>query len=44
MNWREQVENDYWTINACGVDSEEELWKKADTEEDAGDFQTDWVC
>jgi hypothetical protein len=44
VNWWEQTENEYWTVNASGVDGEEELWKKADTEEDAGDFQTEWVC
>ena len=30
--------------NALGGAGWEELWKKADTEEDAEDFQTDWSC
>ncbi|CAI9631512.1 hypothetical protein GT037_003151 [Alternaria burnsii] len=44
VNWWEQVENDSWSVNVSGVDGGEELWKKADTEEDAEDFQTDWSC
>ncbi|KAH7082422.1 hypothetical protein FB567DRAFT_106384 [Paraphoma chrysanthemicola] len=44
VNWWEQVENDSWDVNASGVDGGEELWKKADTEEDAEDFQTNWSC
>lgn len=44
VNWWEQVENDCWSVNASGVDGGEELWKKADTEEDAEDFQTNWSC
>jgi hypothetical protein len=44
VNWWEQVENDSWSVNASGVDGGEEPWKKADTEEDAEDFQTNWSC
>jgi hypothetical protein len=44
VNWWEQVENDSWSVNVSGVDGGEELWKKADTKEDAEDFQTDWSC
>lgn len=44
VNWWEQVENDSWSVNASGVCGGEELWRKADTEEDAEDFQTDWSC
>jgi hypothetical protein len=44
VNWWEQVENDSWSVNASGVDGGEELWKKADTEEGAEDFQTNWSC
>jgi hypothetical protein len=44
VNWWEQVENDSWSVNASGVDGGEEPWKKADTEEDAENFQTSWSC
>jgi hypothetical protein len=44
VNWWEQVENDSWSVKASGVDGGEELWKKADTKEDAEDFQTTWSC
>jgi len=39
INWWEQVENDSWRVDENGVAGGDELWKKADTEEDAEDFK-----
>ncbi|KAI4653398.1 hypothetical protein J4E93_001164 [Alternaria ventricosa] len=39
INWWEQVENDSWDVDENGVAGGDELWKKADTEEDAEDFK-----
>ncbi|KAI4955805.1 hypothetical protein J4E91_000012 [Alternaria rosae] len=42
VNWWEQVENDAWGVDENGVAGGDELWKKADTEEDAEDFKIQW--
>jgi hypothetical protein len=44
VNWWEQIENNYWTIDEHGVAGGEDLWRKADTEEDAEHFKTEWSC
>ncbi|KAI4647021.1 uncharacterized protein J4E78_008993 [Alternaria triticimaculans] len=42
LNWWEQVENDSWAVDKNGVAGGGELWKKADTEQHAEDFQIEW--
>jgi hypothetical protein len=42
VNWWEQVENESWPVDENGVAGGEELWRKADTEEDAEDFKIEW--
>jgi hypothetical protein len=42
VNWWEQVEDESWLVDENGVAGGEELWRKADTEEDAEDFQIEW--
>lgn len=44
VNWWEQLENSYWTVDEHGVAGGEQLWRRADTEEDAEDFKTEWAC
>jgi hypothetical protein len=43
-NWSEQIENKHWEVDATGVAGESAIWKKADTEAHAEDFQPGWDC
>jgi hypothetical protein len=44
VNWWEQIENEWWSVDETGVVGGEELWKRADTEEHAEHFKADWAC
>lgn len=43
-NWWEQVENENWHVDANGVVGGEDVWREADREENAEDYQTEWSC
>jgi len=43
-NWWERVENEDWQIDQNGVADGEDIWKEADTEENAEDYQAEWSC
>jgi hypothetical protein len=43
-NWWELVENEVWHVDEDGVVGGADIWKEADTEENAEDYQTNWSC
>jgi hypothetical protein len=44
VNWWEQVENEDWQVNQNGVAGGEDVWRKADMEENAENYQAEWSC
>jgi hypothetical protein len=44
INWWEQVENEDWQVNQDGVAGGEDVWRKADMEENAENYQAEWSC
>jgi hypothetical protein len=44
VNWWEQVENEDWQVDQDGVAGGEDVWKEADMEENAENYQAEWSC
>jgi hypothetical protein len=44
VNWWEQVESENWLVDEHGIVGGEDVWKEADTEENAEDYQAKWSC